>query len=100
MRRPLPRWLLRPDVVREIVDRAHFSVGEFAAELHLSKGYWGRLAAGRVAMPPKLRRALLAHPAFVGADAAALWDVQPARFEQLALPCLPTPDVAAAGGAP
>jgi hypothetical protein len=93
MRRPLPRWLLRPDVVREHVDRAHFTIGEFAEQLGISKGYWASLASGRVPMPPPLRRALLAHPAFAGVDAATLWDVKPARFEQLALPCLPVDDV-------
>jgi hypothetical protein len=90
MRRPLPRWMLRTDVVREIVDRAHFTLSEFAAELVISKGYWGSLASGRVPMPPRLRRALLAHPAFSGVDPATLWDVKPARFEQMVLPCLPT----------
>ena len=86
MRRPLPRWMLRPDAVREVIDRAHFTIGEFAAELGISKGYWCALASGGVPMPPKLRRALLAHAAFAGVDATTLWDVKPPRFEQLALP--------------
>ena len=86
MRHPLPRWPLRPAVVREVVDRAHLSIGEFAAELGISKGYWDALASGRAPMPPPLRRALLAHAAFAGVDATTLWDVKPPRFEQLALP--------------
>lgn len=86
MRHPLPRWTLRPAIVREVVDRAHFSIGEFAAELGISKGYWDSLASGRAPMPPHLRRALLAHAAFTGVDATTLWDVKPPRFEQLALP--------------
>jgi hypothetical protein len=92
MRRPLPRWLLRPDVVREIVDRAHFSVGEFAAELQLSKGYWDRLASGRVADAPQAApRAARAPGVRRASIAASLWDVKPPRFEQLALPGLPSP---------
>jgi transcriptional regulator with XRE-family HTH domain len=86
MRHPLPRWTLRPAVVLEVVDRAHLSIGEFAAELGISKGYWDALASGRAPMPPPLRRALLAHAAFAGVDATTLWDVKPPRFEQLALP--------------
>ena len=85
MRRPLPRWMLRPDAVREVVDRAHFTIGEFAAELGISKGYWDALASGRAPMPPRLRRALLAHPAFAGVASDDLWEVKPPRFEQLAL---------------
>ena len=86
MRHPLPRWTLRPAIVREVVDRAHFSIGEFAAEIGVSKGYWDSLASGRAPMPPHLRRALLAHAAFAGVNATTLWDVKPPRFEQLALP--------------
>lgn len=99
MRRPLPRWMLRPEVVRELVDRAHFTIGEFAAELAISKGYWDSLASGRAPVPPRLRRALLAHPALAGIDPSTLWDVKPARFEQLALPCVPADDDDARGAA-
>jgi hypothetical protein len=98
-RRPSPRWMLRGPAVREIVDRAHFGIGEFAAELRISKSYWSALSSGRVPTPPRLRRALLAHPVFAGVAPEELWEIKPPRFEQLVLPGVTVDDQPEQGAA-
>ena len=91
------RYLLRPGVVAERLDAHHLRQKDLAADMGLSRAYLSTLVQGHLPLSPRVRRALLAHPAFAGVAEAELWEVQPPLRGQVPLPC--TPDDSCRGAA-
>lgn len=52
---------LRPEVIRELLDRFHRNHRGFATDLDISSGYWSQLLNRRRRLSPEVRRRLLDH---------------------------------------
>ena len=74
---PPRRYLLRGDTVSARLDAAHLTHADMAEALGLARSTWSQLVHAHRAVTPRVRRALLAHPAFAGLAEDALWTVAP-----------------------
>ena len=91
------RYILRGEFVASRLDAAHIRHREFAAQIGICGSYLSQVMHGHRVVSPDVRRAIADHPIFVGVDEALLWDIKPPQFEQMALPCVGSPDAELGG---
>lgn len=52
---------LRPEVIKDLLDRFHRNHRGFASDLEISSGYWSQLVNRHRPLSPEIRRRLLDH---------------------------------------
>ena len=68
-------YYLKTESVRRALEQRHWSSGQVANQLRLSRGYWNALLAGRAHVSAAVRRKILASEAFGGIRQG--WEVRP-----------------------
>ncbi|TVQ88492.1 MAG: hypothetical protein EA397_17000 [Deltaproteobacteria bacterium] len=73
------QYLLKKKIISDVVNRHHLSQAGFASELGLTRSHWSKVLNRRLSASPRVRRALLDHPALSGLREEELWDIVPAH---------------------
>jgi plasmid maintenance system antidote protein VapI len=67
-------YYLRGDVVRELLNRNHYSSARMAHYLGISRAYWSQLLNRRRALTPNMRHLLLSCMVFKSVPEDQLWE--------------------------
>ncbi len=73
---PIRRYTLRRDAIVARIEAAHLTHHDFADQLGVSRCHFSQVLNGHRHATPRVRRALLDHPALAGVDEDELWTIE------------------------